>query len=100
MNYCNLRRGGQMVPVLSDLIKDMEKHGNLTAFCPMKAGVYVLDNMLVEDLAMGNFFPTGDFHLVYQFIDDNGKKSVMISRLDLHFSYKLDILSSNIKAKV
>jgi Protein of unknown function (DUF1091) len=88
-NYCNMRRQGAAIPVMTDLFKAIEQYGNMVFKCPAVPGFYTLKDVQVIKLPIMNLFPTGVFVLNTDVTDDNlGPKPELILRFKMIITKK------------
>jgi hypothetical protein len=81
LNYCVLRRTASIVPLISVMIDEMLKFGNLGKSCPINPGIYYLKNFPVEQVPVVAFFPKGLYAVSQQILDEN-KKAVVVWSAD------------------
>jgi hypothetical protein len=77
-NYCDMRRSGSTVPLISTLFVELLKYGNIAAPCPIKPGLYFVKNYTVQQTATFSFFPAGVYTSVIQLLDENDKPKVIV----------------------
>jgi Protein of unknown function (DUF1091) len=83
-NYCNLRRHGAAMPIVTDLFKAAEEYGNLVFKCPAEPGFYTLKDVEVNKLPIMSLVSTGVYLLTAEMMDENRR-----SRPDLIMRFKL-----------
>jgi hypothetical protein len=84
-NYCNIRRSGSTVPLISKLFNELLKYGNIVAPCPIKPGNYFIKNFPVQTSGLLSFFPAGLYTSAIQLLDENAKSKTII-KIELFFS--------------
>jgi hypothetical protein len=77
-NYCDMRRSGNTVPLISKLFEELLEYGNIAAPCPIKPGLYFIKNYPVQQTTMLSFFPAGTYTSAIQLLDENDKLKVII----------------------
>jgi Protein of unknown function (DUF1091) len=82
-NYCDLRRHGVAMPIVTDLFKAVEVYGNLVFKCPAEPGVYSIKDMNVNKLPIMSLISTGVYVIATEMMDENRR-----SRPDLIMRFK------------
>jgi hypothetical protein len=89
LNYCDMTRFAQPIPVLSDLTSQLTKFGNGITSCPIKIGSYYLKNVSIDDtLFSGASVIQKSTRFLVQFMmkDENGVKPILV------YKYKIFLL--------
>jgi Protein of unknown function (DUF1091) len=97
-NYCRMKEIGDLVPYAKGVMQELSRFGNLVQSCPMQAGHYYLrDGFLNETgLYFDKIMKVGVRYMVKcEAVDAAKRKPVMIFRMFMTASYKIDKLSSN-----
>jgi Protein of unknown function (DUF1091) len=74
LNYCDFRRSGDVVPVLSDLSQFAGSFGNLIFKCPAQPGNFYIKDLPLNLLPIWTLVPKGNFQFVVSFTDENNVK--------------------------
>jgi Protein of unknown function (DUF1091) len=81
-NYCDARKGLNLIPLVSDLLKDMMQYGNAIALCPIMPGFYYLRDFPVDRSPFVAFFPSGMYFMHIQ-IHDESQKRVEVGKFEI-----------------
>jgi Protein of unknown function (DUF1091) len=73
-NYCDFRRSGDNVPLLSDLFRFVENYGNLLFKCPVEPGFFYIRDLPMGLLPKWSLFPRGKFQIILSLKDENNVK--------------------------
>jgi Protein of unknown function (DUF1091) len=86
-NYCDFRRQGVYVPVLTDVMKVIESFGNLIFKCPAEPGLYSIKNFSISNVPVFPFMSPGSYLMVAELLDENViSKPELISRFKVYFT--------------
>jgi len=86
ISFCELRRKGFVVPVLSDILKIVADFGNLVFYCPAKPGFYFLKDFPINYLPIATIIPSGNYRLDFQLINENKAKPLNLWKLELYLT--------------
>jgi hypothetical protein len=84
LNYCQMRRAGSLIPMLSKMIDEVMEYGNLAQQCPLKPATYYLKDYPVERSVMASFFPIGSYFGTLKVYDEN-RKSILVWNIETNF---------------
>jgi Protein of unknown function (DUF1091) len=81
-NYCDVRKGFNLVPLVSDLLEEMSQYGNAIQVCPITPGFYSMKEFPVDRSPFVAFFPSGLYVMKVQFSDEN-RKRIDIGKIEI-----------------
>jgi Protein of unknown function (DUF1091) len=89
LNYCDFRRHGRSVPILSDLINVVASYGNLIFDCPAQPGTYSIEHFSVSKIPMLPIISAGNYLIISGLVDENVKtKPELIMQFKIYTTRK------------
>jgi hypothetical protein len=84
LNYCEMRRRSSLIPIVSTLMEETLKYGNIGQQCPLKPGNHFVKDYPIDRFPLVSIFAIGSYAASAYFSDENGK-AITFWRFELNF---------------